>query len=63
MASPVYFMDLRAAVQEIFLKKLDRLMKTAGVAKVIDKRDPVKDNIGFDLQQKESNILTFLLNM
>ena len=38
-------------------------MKTAGVAKVIDKRDPVKDNIGFDLQQKESNILTFLLNM
>ena len=47
MTSPVYFMDLRATVQENFFKKLDRLMKTAGVAKVIDKRDLVAVKLHF----------------
>jgi uncharacterized Fe-S center protein len=39
MPSQVYFIDLRATPKESFLKKLDRLVETAGLSAMIKKRD------------------------
>jgi uncharacterized Fe-S center protein len=47
MASSVYFMDLRATVQENFFKKLDRLMHSTGIEKIVNKKDLVAVKLHF----------------
>ncbi len=47
MKSPVYFMDLRASYKDNLLKKLDRLMDSAGIEAVIKERDLVAVKLHF----------------
>ena len=47
MKSRVYFMDLRASYKDNVLKKLDRLMDSAGLEAVIKKRDLVAVKLHF----------------
>jgi uncharacterized protein len=47
MKSDVYFIDLRATPKENFPAKLQRLMETAGISKVIKKRDLVAVKLHF----------------
>ncbi len=47
MKSKVYFIDLRASFKENFLGKLGRLLKTAGIAETVSKRDLVAIKLHF----------------
>lgn len=47
MQSDVYFIDLRATPKENFLSKLKRLMETAGISSVINKKDLVAVKLHF----------------
>lgn len=47
MKSNVYFIDFRASFRENFLKKLDRLLETAGLGKCLKKRDLVAIKLHF----------------
>ncbi len=47
MKSQVYFIDFRATFKENFLKKMDRLMKQAGMENCISKRDLVAVKLHF----------------
>ncbi|BBO69387.1 4Fe-4S ferredoxin [Desulfosarcina alkanivorans] len=39
MTGRVYFIDMRATIKENFIAKIGRLMETAGISRIIDKRD------------------------
>lgn len=47
MSSPVYFINLRANLKENLLKKLERLLTTAGMATAVSKRDLVAVKLHF----------------
>ena len=47
MASDVYFIDLRATVKENFVQKLERLLETAGIHRIIEQRDLTAVKIHF----------------
>lgn len=47
MASSVYFIDMRATAKANFMDKIGRLMATAGIADVIDRRDLTAVKIHF----------------
>ena len=47
MKSPVYFMDLRASYKDNLLKKLDRLMDSAGIQKIVKDRNLVAVKLHF----------------
>ncbi len=47
MKSKVYFINLRATFRENFVAKIDRLLKTAGLAKTVSKRDLVAVKLHF----------------
>ncbi len=47
MPSKVYFIDLRANFKENFIRKLDRLMQTAGLAQTVAQRDMVAVKLHF----------------
>ncbi|MCG2753995.1 MAG: DUF362 domain-containing protein [Desulfobacteraceae bacterium] len=47
MKSKVYFIDLRADYKENLLQKIARLLKTAGISKIIKKRDLVAVKLHF----------------
>ena len=47
MKSKVYFINLRATFRENFLAKIDRLLKTAGLAETVAKRDLVAVKLHF----------------
>jgi len=47
MKSPVYFMDLRASYKDNLLKKLGRLMDSAGIQKIVKERDLVAVKLHF----------------
>lgn len=47
MVSDVYFIDLRATVKENFIQKLGRLLKEAGISRIVSKRDLAAVKIHF----------------
>ena len=47
MTSNVYFIDMRATIKENFIAKIGRLMETAGISSVVEKRDLAAIKIHF----------------
>jgi uncharacterized Fe-S center protein len=47
MTSKVYFIDMRATIKENFIAKIGRLMETAGISTVLQKRDLTAVKIHF----------------
>ena len=47
MTSKVYFIDMRATIKDNFITKIGRLMETAGISTVIEKRDLTAVKIHF----------------